>query len=187
MCFSDLIIVTLGTKESDYVNHVSNVMQKVFQTTPSVFTRSTDDRDNKYRNVYFGSVIVARWLLKEGMVHDKVKEQVDIPSWIFLKTEFMKAFVRGFFDTDGSIYKLKFGIQISFTNYSNPLLESLHTMLIKLGYTPSRISVNKIYITRVKDVVRFFKEIIPKNSKHQRRFLDFIKCAGTQAVYEDRL
>lgn len=181
------IIVTLGTKELEYVSHVSEIMEKVFATKPSIFTRPAPNRNDKYRNVYFGSVVLVRWLLKEGLVHDKAKEQVDIPRWIFLNENYMKAFVRGFFDTDGSIYKLRFGIQISFTNHSTPLLESLHSVLIKLGYSPSRVSVRRIYITRVKDVKRFFEEISPQNSKHQRLFIDFIKRVGTQAVNEIRL
>ncbi len=181
------IIVSLGTKELDYVDHVSAVMQKVFHIKPSVFTRSETGKNNKYRNVYFGSVAAVKWLLKDGMVHNKVKEQVDIPKWIFSQEDFMRAFVRGFFDTDGSIYKLKFGIQISFTNYSLPLLKSLQRMLIALGYTPSRISANKVYLTRVGDVMRFFREIKPQNSKHGRRFIDFTKRVGTQVVNEGRL
>lgn len=97
----------------------------------------------------------------------------------------MQSFVRGFFDTDGSVYKLKYGIQISFTNYSKPLLESLQSVLIKLGYNPSRISVNKVYLTQVKDVERFFREICPKNQKHLRRFIEFKTRVGTQVVNED--
>lgn len=97
----------------------------------------------------------------------------------------MKKFLRGFFDTDGSVYKLKFGIQISFTNFSVPLLKSLQKMLIELGYKPSRISANKVYLTQIKDVKRFFEEITPANPKHQRRFIDFIKRVGTQVVNED--
>lgn len=181
------VIVTLGSKESEYVNYVSDLMEKIFQTRPSIFTRPSEDRSNKYRNVYFGSVPSVKWLIKEGLVHDKVKSQVDIPKWIFSNDEYMKNFLRGFFDTDGSVYKLRYGIQISFTNFSVPLLKSLQMMLIKLGYTPSRISVNKVYLTRVVDVQRFFGEIIPANPKHQKRFLDFIKSVGTQVVNEGRL
>lgn len=181
------VIVSLGIKELEYVNHVARVVEKVFKIKPSIFIRSSVDRSSKYRNVYFGSTTAVRWLLKEGLVHAKVKEQVDIPEWIFSNKKFMKAFIRGFFDTDGSIYKLRFGIQISFTNHSAPLLQSLHRMLIKLGYTPSMVSVGKVYITRIDDVKRFFKEIIPKNSKHQLRFIDFIQRVGTQVVNEGRL
>lgn len=181
------IFVTLGTKELEYAEYVSEIIQKVFKITPSIFTRPSVDRSNKYRNVYFGSVPAVKWLLSEGLVHDKVKSQVNVPRWIFTKDSYMKRFIRGFFDTDGSVYKLRYGIQISLTNFSAPLLLSLQTMLNTLGYKPSRISVNKVYLTRVDDVQRFFREISPRNPKHLRRFVDFEKSVGTQAVNEDRL
>ncbi len=179
------VIVTLGTKESEYADYVSGIIQKVFKITPSVFIRPSEDRSNKYRNVYFGSVPAVKWLLDEGLVHDKVKSQVNVPKWIFTSDDYMKRFIRGFFDTDGSVYKLRYGIQISLTNFSVPLLKSLQTTLNTLGYKPSRISVNKVYLTRVSDTKRFFEEISPKNPKHLRRYIDFVKCVGTQVVNED--
>src|ERR1019366_69525 len=111
--------------------------------------------------------MITSWLLKEGLVNNKVKSQVDIPKWIFKKPEFMQRFLRGFFDTDGSIYKLKFGIQISLSNKSQPMLKSLQRMLFKLGYNPSAVSADRVYLTGIPDVKRFFAEIIPENQKHQ--------------------
>lgn len=67
------VIVTLGVKELEYVEYVSSLMEKIFKTTPSIFTRPSENRSNKYRNVYFGSVPTVKWLLREGLVHDKVK------------------------------------------------------------------------------------------------------------------
>ena len=85
----------------------------------------------------------------------------------------MKAFLRGFFDTDGSVYKLKFGIQLSFTNKSMPLLTALQKALFELQYKPSEISSWKIYLTRKEDIKRFFSEIKPQNKKHLDRFKSF--------------
>ncbi|MFA6536765.1 MAG: LAGLIDADG family homing endonuclease [Candidatus Paceibacterota bacterium] len=181
------VIVTLGTKELEYVKYVCNLIRDIFKTTPKVFIRRSNYRDSQYRNVYFGSVLAVKWLEKRGLVSNKVEEQVAAPKWIFSQKRFTEAFLRGFFDTDGSVYRLRFGIQISFTNYSLPLLKSLQEMLKELGYRPSEISSHKIYLTRVSEVKRFFDEISPKNSKHQKRFKEFIKCVGTQVVNGGRL
>ena len=97
----------------------------------------------------------------------------------------MKAFVRGFFDTDGSIYKLRFGLQISITNHSLPLLIALQSMLRTLGYSVSEVSVGRIYITRRNQVARFFSEIAPMNSKHTQRFEKFMRRYSSGN--EDRL
>ena len=177
------ILVTLGNKENDYVLYVKNKMETIFKTGVNVSTRKMG-----YKDVYISSVKLSKWLKDEGLVYNKVKSQVDTPSWIFSKNSYCESFIRGFFDTDGSVYKLKNGIQISLTNRSIPLLKSLQNMLIKLEYNVSNISCYKIYITREKDINRFFKEIKPANTKHIGRYNFFKKeRVGTQVVNEGRL
>lgn len=170
-------MVTLGTKEEAFASYVSLLMKEMFSTDAKICLLKSG-----YRIVYIGSVTVTDWLYKEGLVSNKVAFQVDVPDWIFKRKEYMRAFLRGFFDTDGSVYKLRFGIQLSFTNRSRPLLISLHKMLSALGYTPSKVGVWRVYLTRIPDVKRFFSEIQPANQKHQRRFEEFIQCVGTQAA-----
>ncbi len=164
-------IVTLGTKEFSYVKYIQALMKKLFNVNPKIFKRKMGHHD-----IYLGSVDLVRWLSKEGLVSHKTKSQVDVPRWIFTDLEYQERFLRGFFDTDGSIYKLKFGIQIGLTNWSKPLLKSLHLMLITLGYKASRVVFPKIYVTRRGDVERFFREIKPANKKHAIRFSKFINA-----------
>lgn len=159
------IVVTLGNKEYSYAEYVKSLMNKVFHADAKIGIRET-----KYNDVYFGSVEISSWLQDQGLVFNKVKDQVDVPGWIFCKDSYKKACLRGFFDTDGSVYKIRHGIQLSFTNYSVPLILSLRKMLFELEYTPSRLSSHKIYITRKEEIIRFFKEIQPKNKKHLKRF-----------------
>lgn len=174
-------LVTLGTKELEYVTYVAQLMTELFNTPTTI-----SERADGYRDVYIGSVRLTAWLKANGLVSNKVASQVDAPPWIFESTEFMRSFLRGFFDTDGSIYKLRFGRQISLTNKSLPLLRSLQCMLVKLGYRPSAISSWKIYLTRRNDIDRFFSEIRPANTKHLRRYYN-TKSVGTQAVNGGRL
>ncbi len=174
------VIVSLGTKEASYTEYVRLLVGDIFHTNAKICVRKTG-----YRDVYLGSTLITSWLRKKGLVNDKVKSQVDIPEWIFQNQEFMKRFLRGFFDTDGSVYKLRFGIQISLTNMSVPMLVSLRKLLFALGYNPSEVSANKVYLTRVTDVKRFFAEIRPKNKKHQERFEKFIssnECVDVRVV-----
>lgn len=164
------IVVTLGNKEASYVEYIRDLIGKIFHVYPKVSIRKTG-----YRDVYLGSVDLTSWLLNNGFVYNKVKSQVGVPKWIFSDEKYMRRFLRGFFDTDGSIYKIRFGIQISLCNKSRPLLEALRKMLINLKFRPSGISSNKIYLTRADDVKRFFKEIQPQNLKHKQRFHGFMK------------
>ncbi|MDP2669161.1 MAG: LAGLIDADG family homing endonuclease [bacterium] len=94
------------------------------------------------------SIALTEWLKKEGLVYNKVVSQVAVPKWIFSKKEYMANFLRGFFDTDGSVYKLCFGAQISFTN----------------------ISKYRVYLTKRENIINFFEEIKLANPKHLVRF-----------------
>ena len=162
------VVVGLGNKEEAYANYVAGLMEKIFGVRGHIAVRHSG-----YRDVYFGSVDIVRWLLNEGLVHHKVRSQVDIPRWLFSSPKFSQRFLRGFFDTDGSVYKLKFGIQISLSNNSLPLLASLRAMLNGLGYKASRVTAYRTYLTRRDDVRRFFEEVRPQNPKHLKRFKAF--------------
>lgn len=162
------VTVTLGTKELEYVKYVAKLITKLFKAKAKICRLS-----NKYYVVYLGSVKALRWLISQGLVHNKVKSQVGIPEWIFTKNKYSKCFLKGFFDTDGSVYKLKFGVQLAFINRSHPLLEGIRKCLLLTGYHPSKISLYRVYITRKSEVKRFFREIGPANPKHTKRFLKF--------------
>jgi len=162
------VVVTLGTKELAYAEYICSLIHKIFGVPPKIGFRK-----NGFKDVYIGSVDLTAWLRKEGLVYNKVKSQVGVPRWIYRRHDFMQNFLRGFFDTDGSVYKLRFGIQLSFTNKSLPLLQAVYTVLQKLGYCTSHISGFRIYITQRDDVLRFFKEIKPSNPKHKERFKTF--------------
>lgn len=163
-------VVTLGTKELAYVEYVAELMQKLFKIQPAILVRK-----DGYRDIYVSSVVLTAWLRQQGLVPNKVATQVGAPLWIFEKREWMEAFVRGFFDTDGSIYRLRFGMQISLTNKSIPLLLSLQGMLRRLGYRASAVSLYRVYLTRKTDIERFFAEVRPANRKHLRRFEDIVR------------
>lgn len=165
------VVVTLGTKEFPYVLYVQDLMQRLFGVPAKISLKRRGHRD-----VYIGSTKITKWLKAEGLVSNKVLAQVDAPKWLLSKPAYARAFVRGFFDTDGSVYKLKFGRQISFTNHSAPLLLTLQGILKKLGYCVSEISSYRCYITKRADVERFFREIAPANPKHSSRYEKF--CVG---------
>lgn len=163
------VTVCLGTKEMAYAEYVAEFIGKLFGCPGKIAINS-----HGHRTVYFGSVEATQWLQSEGLVFNKVKYQVDAPEWIFEKKSYMERFLRGFFDTDGSVYELRFGIQISLVNRSLPLLASLQRMLLELEYSVSAISGYNLYITKIRDIERFFNEIAPQNIKHRERFNEFI-------------
>lgn len=162
------VSVTLGSKD-EYTAYVMDLMERLFGARPKqIFTKEG------HIVIYTGSVRLVRWFLEMGLVFNKVKCQVDFPRWIFQRKEFMARAVKGFFDTDGSVYKLKYGMQFSFCNVSKPLLKSVRNMLKELDFSPSEINKNKnVYLTKRAELFRYSKEIGFGNKKHEKRFLRF--------------
>lgn len=152
----------------DFHKYVRALIQKLFK----VRTRSMMDKKDNIIDCYVGSVRIVRFLKKMGLVENKVKKQVAIPSWIFQKRAFQFACLRGLIDTDGSVYRLKSGsIQISFKNFSYPLLYGVRNIFRINGFHPSKISSNSVYLTRKDEIERYFKEISTSNPKHLDKYL----------------
>jgi predicted DNA-binding protein YlxM (UPF0122 family) len=71
------VMVTLGSKEDSYVEYASELMGCIFKTKINISTRKAG-----YKDVYIGSVDLSRWLIREGLVFNKVKSQVGVPKWV---------------------------------------------------------------------------------------------------------
>lgn len=165
------VVVSLGTKEREYARYVSGLFKKVFDVELKFGHRE----QKRHIDLYIGSVDLRDWFLKGGLVHNKVKAQVAIPTWIFRETAFMRACLRGLIATDGSIYKLRWGLQINFVNRSIPLLESTRELFVRLGFSPSKISQYSIYLTRKIDIDKFYRDVGFANPKHKKKYLSFLK------------
>lgn len=168
------VTVTLGTKELSYALYVASLMEKIFWSRPKVTITKRGDRV-----VYLGSTKLVAWFLEMGLVHNKVLSQVRIPPWCFTRKSFCRAVLRGLLDTDGSVYRLRSGgIQISFCNRSRPLLRGSRAMLVRLGFSPSRVGDKNIYLTRKADILKYTKEIGFSNQKHTQRLQEFSNILG---------
>ncbi|MBI2068569.1 MAG: hypothetical protein HYT67_00450 [Candidatus Yanofskybacteria bacterium] len=161
------VTVTLGKKD-EYTGYISDLMTSLFNVKP----KTSVTKEGHYI-IYLGSARLVRWFLKMGLCFNKVKNQVDIPPWCIRRKNYMINTIRGLIDTDGSVYKLRFGTQISFCNRSLPLMKAVRTMLIRLGFKPSKISSHNIYLTRSGDLLKYYKEVGFNNKKHEKRFLEF--------------
>lgn len=156
--------------DRDYHHYIKNLIHRLF----NVEVKSLVREQSSVINCYVGSVGIVRFLKSMGFVENKVKMQVKIPNWIFKKKLYQKACLRGLIDTDGSIYKIKSGsVQLSFKNFSIPLLEGARKILVNNYFNPSQISSNTVYLTREEEIIRYFYEIKTSNPKHLYRFLKF--------------
>ncbi|MCX6706385.1 MAG: LAGLIDADG family homing endonuclease, partial [Candidatus Woesebacteria bacterium] len=94
--------------------------------------------------------------------------QSTIPEWIWTSKLFLKACLRGLFDTDGSIYVTggKYKI-VNYCSHDFTLLKDIKKALEYLGFHPYSKFAN-VELGRILEVKRFYKIIRPANQRHYR-------------------
>ena len=168
-----------GDKSKDTVyllNHVLPLMRKVLKKSPRL---STSRRDENFLVLYSASA--ARSLHRLGLPFgNKIKQGARIPRWVFRNKSYLRACLRGLFDTDGCVYGFlrkppsrgsKAIISFEFGKGSF-LAKDAQRALGRLGYLPRMMPHrNECRLAFNEDTVRFMREIKPANEKHWENFL----------------
>lgn len=172
-----------GDKNLDkeyHLNYISILFEELFGVKP----KEKLPKDSNGRHIVVSSKQLVNFFISNGLNHgNKIKNQVTIPSWIKEKDSYLKACLRGLFDTDGSVYKLtnQNSHQICFTNYNNTLLKDVRKGLLSLGIGVSEITKGKdIVITKKSELRKFLNEVGFKNSRH----LNKVKIWNLQSPIE---
>ena len=78
--------------------YVKTLVEKLFSTEPKIIVKT--DQQTMYLRIR--SVEISEYLVKTGLKNGP-KNDIKIPSWIMENEEYMKRFLRGLVDTDGSL------------------------------------------------------------------------------------
>jgi len=151
--------------DRDYIPFVEKLAKSLF---PGATVTSGKDKKDGASWIQISSKIVSSYLQKIGFNFPR-----RVPSWIKKNPKFIKAFIRGLFDTEGSVGLKKFNgrngkylyKQLTFTNKSLNLLNFVPKHLKKLGMKPTMNSRKNIYISNLKDICFFLKTIGLHNPK----------------------
>ena len=122
-----------------------------------------------------------------GFPLGKKSRTVRVPRIIIRNADLWSDYVRGVFDTDGSIYlrrvrknrAYRHPVVDIFTS-SAPHKAQLHNMIRKLGFN-CWLEKNKVRMAGWSTVKRFFAIIKPHNQVHMKRFNDFYTHRGYEA------
>lgn len=148
-----------------------------------LFDISSTIRNKKETNaceVVVSSKNVCVFLNKQGLpIGNKVRDGVSIPSWIQKNKNCRRAFVRGLFDADGSVYtdvhryknKIYCSNGMAFTNRSHPLLSFFKAVLEEEGFHPTQKTKFTVFLRRKGDIEQYFALIGTSNQKHAKRFV----------------
>ncbi len=114
--------------------------------------------------------------LKDG---NKIRNNVTIPRWVWNDDRFfLRACVRGLIDTDGSLFRMSKKdsnlLRLSFTNHDETLLRDTRKAFVRLGLSPSNITMGKrFYISKKGSITQYLKTIGFSNNKHKERLTQF--------------
>ena len=162
-------IAITGNKVDDenyLLGHVKTLFLKVFDLELTSRYRHGENTMDLYRHSKKVASVLHSW----GMPFGLKKLEVLVPKLEVIP----KAFIRGVFDTDGSVYR-KYGpyAQIQFKAVSKSLMNFMREHLVALGFHPTRLRPDetkfRFSLCRQNEVDTFFRTVSPTNPKHLER------------------
>ncbi len=166
--------------DKPYADFIRDLFCKIFRERPKLFKRRYQNALDLTINGVGIVEELERWGFTRG---NKVRQQVDFPSWVWENQEFQKACVRGLMDTDGGCYFHKHKVNglvyrnfgMSFTNKSLPLITSMSKVLTLLGVKFSLAKANtQIYIYSFAEIKKYFSIIGSNNAKNIQKFNSYL-------------
>ena len=124
------ICIAVGHRDEQYKDIIVNLVQKIFDIKSRVTLHEYGDHDNFWIEV--NSVPFKRFLNFIGLGNVTHKDKVVPWSILCSGSKFKAAFLRGIFDTDGSVSS---GGVISFSCYNSSLGRQVQLLLLELGIT----------------------------------------------------
>lgn len=177
--------ITLDSEtDAEYARYVVGIIENYFHITPHVRKR----KHARAVEICISSVEFSKHMVRLGMVEgNKIHGDFKIPEWIFRSDAYVAAFLRGLFDTDGSIYmeektikkKTYFYIGMIITSASPRLREDIVRAFRQLGYAPTCTATQfSVFLRKKKDIFSYFNKISSHNSKHSVRYALFTRRCG---------
>jgi hypothetical protein len=171
------VVVWCNLLDIAYAQYLKRLIFNLFSVKASL---SVDLRDHVVA-VLASSVALVEHLETLGLKRgDKVRQQVDVPSWVWQRRDFQMACLRGLMDTDGCVYRHAYRVngklygytKLAFTNYSRPLLDSTKRLFEALGFFPTlHKDGRRLYLHDTQAVQRYFASVGTNNPRYRKRYL----------------
>lgn len=146
--------ITCNSNDTGYIEHISNLITEVFYKHPSIRKRKDE---NAVSIDLYQCKISERLNLPCG---NKIRNNVGIPTWIFLNRQYILKCLKGLFETDGCFHEdiKNYTRCMEFKNNCARLRKDAYSILLKLGFNP-QLGINYVRLARRNEVYRF-KELI---------------------------
>lgn len=176
-------VTTHSETDIEHARYTAQLIEKVFGMVPTLSYREKQ----KAVVVTLSSKEACRHLVKRGAVFgDKIRGGIQMPAWVRSRLAYRAAYVRGLFDTDGSVYVDKHivrgrtyeNIAMIFSNKSLQLLADFKNDLESRKLRPTQKTEFAVFLRREEDIRAYFATIGSSNPKHTRKVSDFFSKKG---------
>jgi hypothetical protein len=177
------VCVTCDSKTDHYyvTKHVRKLFKRLFNIQTTINNRNGGIRCQIY------SKKLANYLELKGITKGNRKNKTNIPKKVLKNKKYIIPFLRGLFDTDGSVYEKRTNyVVVEYTSCYPKFLEQIQKELIKLGFKAT-LSGKSVRVCRQTEVDSFFKLIMPNNSKHLIKYETFKKTGIIPTTKKRRL
>lgn len=171
-----------GEEDRAYAARIQRMVKKLFGISSVLYILKEKGR----ADIVVTAKNLVEFLQKKGIKKgDKVKNQINVPEWIFKRKEYQAACLRGLFDTDGCIYRHTYAvngkkyryIKMCFRNYSIPILMSLTKILKHLGFYPRLDKKHKsVYLHKPSEVNKYFLKVGTTNPRYHNKYKKFFSA-----------
>ena len=175
-------VISLDSQtDKEYAKYICDLIQKYFKIKVNIRKR----KDARAVDIYISSVSFCNLMVQYGMISgNKIKGDFRIPHWINKSKTYQTWFLRGLFDTDGSIYqdfriikeRRYHGVGLLWSSASESLRKDILRLLSdrNMGPTGGKGKHRSIYLRKKANIIKYFKEIGTSNPKHSERYNRFI-------------
>lgn len=154
---SESLTIACNTKNKGFIRRYKGLVQKFFEKKPHEAKAGASKGCTRIR--IYQKNISRRLAIPVG---NRGKARIAIPTWILNNKEFLKRYLRGLYEAEGSfcVHKPTCTYKFSFSNRNKSLLRNVYQGLKMLGFHPYE-STNRIQISRkeevykAKDLIRF--------------------------------
>ena len=167
--FSNEVCVVGDAKEKDYLNYLKNLFENKFKISFNFFEEPTRIKLRTY-SIILSNILVHKYHLPKGNKLGRLK----IPKQVFRSKKWMTSYIRGLFDTDGSIYKRRDkDMVVEIISADERFLREVKRLLNNLGFN-SGLSGKHIYLYKKDEIIKFFNVVKPSNTKHLKKYQNYL-------------
>jgi hypothetical protein len=161
-------------KDSDYVQYVRQLVVHLFGIAPRIMQR----KNEKVVIVSLASTTLVDYLVANGLCRgNKIRQGLQIPSWILRSTDFTKACVRGLIDTDGCLYIHRHSVRgrtyqnigLCFSTHAPQLMLQMQALFVEFGLIPHISNRGRNLRLYKAQAIERYLELVGTNNKRIRQ------------------